>query len=108
MSLRRLFEVYRTDLRFQVKRPLVWVLVLIVFGFAWLLSTGHLHVSSGDSDVGGKKAWITSMFQQATFTGIIIAWFIFFSLGRSMLAIPDDWHADTIWERTLLEFMEVE
>jgi hypothetical protein len=44
----------------------------------------------------------------ATFTGIIIAWFIFFSLGRSMLAIPDDWHADTIWERTLLEFMEVE
>jgi hypothetical protein len=44
----------------------------------------------------------------ATFTGIIIAWFIFFSLGRSMLAIPDDWHADTIWERTLLEFIEVE
>src|SRR4029434_10077323 len=30
----------------------------------------------------------------AAFVGILVAWIIFFSLGRLMLAIPDDWHAD--------------
>jgi uncharacterized paraquat-inducible protein A len=43
----------------------------------------------------------------AAFAGILVAWFVFFSLGRSMLSIPDDWHAEEIWEKTMLELMEI-
>jgi ABC-2 type transport system permease protein len=92
MSLRRFLEVYRTDLRFQLKRPLLWVLVLIVAFLAWGLSTGHVHVASGDSDTGGKKAWVTSMFQQATFTGIFgFALYGFFvAVAAGMTVIRDE------------------
>jgi ABC-2 type transport system permease protein len=89
MSPRRVFEVFRTDLRFQVKRPLLWVLVLIVVLMAWGLSTGKVHVASGDTDVGGKKAWITSMFQQGTFTAVMVfslyGFFVAVAAGMSIL-----------------------
>src|SRR6185295_8297696 len=88
----RLFEVYRTDLRFQVKRPLVWVLVALICFFAWLFSTGHLHVASGDTDVGGKKPWITSMFQQALFTSLFVflLYGFFVAVAAGMSVIRDD------------------
>jgi hypothetical protein len=44
----------------------------------------------------------------AAFSGLIITWFIYFSLGRSLLAIPDEWHADGIWRKTMKEFIEIE
>ena len=44
----------------------------------------------------------------AVFSGLIITWFIYFSLGRSLLAIPDEWHAETMWRKTMKEFIEIE
>ena len=92
MSLSRTFEVYRTDLRFQLKRPLLWVLVLIVGFLAWGFSTGHVHVASGDNDVGGKKAWVTSMFQQATYTGVLVfaLYGFFVAVAAGMAVLRDD------------------
>jgi ABC-2 type transport system permease protein len=92
MSPRRLFEVYRTDLRFQLKRPLVWVLVLILAFMAWGLSQGNVHISTGDSDVGGKKAWITSMFAQAQFVSITVflIYGFFVAIAAGMTVIRDE------------------
>jgi len=44
----------------------------------------------------------------AAFSGLIITWFIYFSLGRSLLSIPDEWHAETVWRKTMKEFIEIE
>jgi hypothetical protein len=32
--------------------------------------------------------------------GFLLAWFLFFSLGRSLLSLPDRFHADSLWKRT--------
>jgi len=37
--------------------------------------------------------------------GLFVAWFVFFSVGRMLLSVPDHFHADTIWKRALSESM---
>ena len=41
------------------------------------------------------------------FTGIIVAWFLYFSVGRSLLAIPDESHAETLWRRTFQNLIDL-
>lgn len=36
----------------------------------------------------------------AAFTGIIVAWILYFVVGRALLAIPDESHAASLWKRT--------
>ena len=31
--------------------------------------------------------------------GLLVTWFIFFSIGRMLLSIPDRFHADTLWKK---------
>lgn len=92
MSLRRFFEIYRTDLRFQLKRPLLWVLILIAMLMAFLLSQGNLRISTGDSDVGGKKAWLTSMFAQAQHSSVTVflLYGFFVAIVAGMTIVRDD------------------
>lgn len=35
----------------------------------------------------------------AALAGIVLAWLIFFTAGRALLLLPDDFHADTLWKR---------
>jgi hypothetical protein len=42
----------------------------------------------------------------AACAGIFVAWLLYFSLGRSLLAIPSEWHADTLWDKTKATFTE--
>jgi hypothetical protein len=44
----------------------------------------------------------------AAFTGIIVAWLLYFSLGRALLAIPDESHARSLWKKTFEEMIEPE
>jgi hypothetical protein len=44
----------------------------------------------------------------AAFTGIIAAWFIYFVVGRTLLAIPDESHAETLWKRTFQDLIKYE
>lgn len=37
----------------------------------------------------------------AAVLGLIFAWILFFSAGRMLLDVPDQFHADTLWKRTL-------
>lgn len=70
-SFARYLEVARLDLRFHLRRPLFWMLLLILALISFGLSTGDMRIMSGDSEVGGKKAFITSMFAQSQLQAIL-------------------------------------
>lgn len=92
MKLRRPFEIARAELRFQTRRPLFWVLLSVLALMAWGLSSGHVRVSSGSSDVGEKKAFITSQFalgSQLAVTVTVLYGF-FLAVAAGMTVIRDD------------------
>ena len=40
------------------------------------------------------------------FSGIVVAWLCFYFIGRMLVAIPSDFHADSIWNGSLFESSE--
>ncbi len=89
MSGRRLFELYRQELMFHARRPLLWVQLLILGFMAFMLSNGNASISSGDARVGGTKAFITSEFaitQLLVFlTSLIYVFFAAIAAGMSII-----------------------
>ncbi|HEV3386911.1 MAG TPA: M1 family aminopeptidase [Gemmata sp.] len=92
MSIVRLIQVFRVDLLFNLRRPLFWILILILGLTSWGLSSGTLQIASGDSRVGGTKAWITSEFAVAqVMTMVLFAFYSFFvAVAAGMPVIRDD------------------
>jgi ABC-type transport system involved in multi-copper enzyme maturation permease subunit len=92
MTRARTWEVFRTELAFQLKRPLLWVLILIAAFIAWSLSSGHMHIRTGDADVGGKKSFMTSMFEQARLLSAIVflLYGFFVAVAAGMTTIRDE------------------
>lgn len=92
MNLTRLARVARTEWRHQVRRPLFWVLLVLLVGVVWGLSSGSVTIASGSSEVGGKKAWMTSEFAVAQtvllLTFLLFSFFV--SVGAGMSVISDD------------------
>ena len=89
MSGRRLFEVFQQDLKFHLRRPLLWVQLALLVFLAYSISTGHAQIGSGDARVGGHKAFINSEFaltQLLIFlTSLIYVFFISVAAGMSMI-----------------------
>ena len=89
MSARRFFEVFRQDLKFHLRRPLLWVLLLIVCFLAYSIATGHAQVGSGDARVGGHKAFVNSEFALTQLfiflTSLIYVFFVSVAAGMSMI-----------------------
>lgn len=46
---RRFRALFALELRYQIGRPLFWVLVVLIALCSWGLSTGGLRISSGAS-----------------------------------------------------------
>jgi ABC-type transport system involved in multi-copper enzyme maturation permease subunit len=92
MSLLRLLRVSWLDLRHNARRPLFWILILTLGLSAWGLSTGVMQIQSGDSRVGGTKAWITSEFAAAQMLSIFVFLFysFFIAVAAGMPLIRDD------------------
>jgi ABC-2 type transport system permease protein len=92
MSGRRLFLVFKTDLAFHARRPMTWILVLIMAFTVWGLSSGNVRIQSGDASVGGAKAWITSEFAIAMTVCITVFLFytFFVAVAAGMAVIQDD------------------
>ncbi len=92
MSLRRLFLVFKTELTLRVKRPMTWILVLIIGFMVWGLSSGGARIQSGDASVGGSKAWITSEFAIGmTVCFVVFLFYTFFiAVAAGMSVIQDD------------------
>jgi ABC-type Na+ efflux pump permease subunit len=88
----RLWEVFRQEFTHNLRRPLFWMLILLVGFFTWELSGGHASMSSGDARVGGTKAWITSEFalSQLLIMMVSIIYSFFVSVGAGMSLIRDD------------------
>ncbi|MBI4364274.1 MAG: hypothetical protein HY568_02495 [Candidatus Latescibacteria bacterium] len=89
MSFRRFAATFGVEFGHSFRRPLFIMLsvmiVLLVFG----LSSGHMSISSGESSVGGTKAWITSEFAQTQtmtyLTLLIYALYIASAAGLTLL-----------------------
>ena len=88
----RILEVARLDLAFHLKRPLTWALLLMLALIAWGLSTGDMRIQSGDSEVGGTKAWITSMFAQAQLHALLslLVHAFFVAIAFGLVVLRDD------------------
>ncbi|HXL15609.1 MAG TPA: ABC transporter permease subunit, partial [Methylomirabilota bacterium] len=91
MSLRRLGATFGVEFRHSFRRPLFIMLAVILVLNAFGLSSGHMSISSGDSEVGGTKAWITSEFAQTQMmTFIILLYYGFFiALAAGLTLIRD-------------------
>jgi ABC-2 type transport system permease protein len=72
LSASRLFAVIRMEIAFTLRRPLFWTWIALIALMSWGSSTGDLSLlPSGDSAVGGKKAWVSSEFAVAAAAGIV-------------------------------------
>lgn len=91
MSFRRLGATFAVEFRHSFQRPLFVVLALILLLSAFGLSTGQMQISSGDSSVGGTKAWITSEFAQTQMmTFITLLYYAFFIAAAAGLTLLRD------------------
>ncbi|MBI3845424.1 MAG: hypothetical protein HY292_12385 [Planctomycetes bacterium] len=92
MSASRFFAVFWLDLKFHLRRPLFWFLIAILAFTAYKMSSGEMRIQSGDSEVGGKKAWITSEFAFAQMISVVVFLFysFFVAVGSGMTVIRDE------------------
>lgn len=91
MSLRRLYATFSVEFWHSLRRPLFIVLAAMLLLSAFGLSSGKMQISSGDSSVGGTKAWITSEFAQTQMmTYIVLLYYAFFiAIGAGMTLLRD-------------------
>ena len=92
MSLARTRTIFVQELSHTFKRPLFWFLVFLLVLMTWGLSTGDMRIQSGDSSVGGTKAWITSEFSFAFAVAVLVAilYSFFGSIASGMAIVSDD------------------
>ncbi len=92
MNLRRLRDVAWLDFRENLTRPLFWTWLIILAFVSWGLSNGNVRIQSGDSSVGGMKAWMTSEFavaQVLSFLVLLLHGF-FIAVLAGMTILRDD------------------
>lgn len=91
MSIVRLWESFNVEFWHSFRRPLFITLALILALTAFGLSSGKMQISSGDSSVGGTKAWITSEFAQTqTMAYLTLLYYAFFIAAAAGLALLRD------------------
>lgn len=79
------------ELRFNLQRPLFWVLILLIAIMTWGLSTGGVRIASGDTSVGGREAWITSEFSVAMLLPMLgLLLYGFFIAVACGMSVPRD------------------
>lgn len=84
--------VFVQELAHTLRRPLFWFLVFLVLLMSWGMSTGDVQIASGDSTVGGTKAWLTSEFSFAfvLLALVTLLYSFFLSIAAGMAVIRDD------------------
>ena len=91
-SWRRLSAVARMEWKQTLRRPMVWVLIIILGLMLFGLSRGNVTISTGDSSVGGDKAWVNSEFNLAFLTAIVgfMLYTFFVAIAAGMSVLRDD------------------
>ncbi|HXV14469.1 MAG TPA: M1 family aminopeptidase [Candidatus Krumholzibacteria bacterium] len=91
MNIRRCYASFSVEFWHSFRRPLFAMLALIVILTAFGLASGHMQISSGETSVGGKKAWITSEFAQTqTMTYLVLLYYAFFIAVAAGLTLLRD------------------
>jgi ABC-type transport system involved in multi-copper enzyme maturation permease subunit len=87
-----MFQVCRLELAHNLRRPLFWILVMLILLICWGFSTGTMQIRTGDSSVGGKKALITSEFAMAFMLPplVFLLYSFFLAVDAGMTVIRDD------------------
>ena len=91
-SLSRARAIVLAELRAQILRPMFWIMVALLLLVSWGLSTGGLTISTGDSSVGGQKAWLNSQYN-LSLTFILVGFLLycfFAAIAAGMSIIRDD------------------
>ncbi len=101
MNLSRLRTVFSLELRSNLKRPMVWILMGVMLLMTWGLSTGNVTISTGDTSIGGAKAWINSEFSVARILTVVVFMFysFFVTVAAGMAVIRDE-------EQKVLEILD--
>ncbi len=104
-SPRRFLTVMIGDLLYHARRPLFLIWIFIVILSSWGMSTGSMQIRSGDTAVGGTKAWITSEFavamQLAVLTMLCYAFFLAIAAGLTMIQ-DEEWRLNELLHSTPL------
>jgi ABC-type transport system involved in multi-copper enzyme maturation permease subunit len=92
MRLTRLGLVWRLNLGQHLRQWLFWILIVVVGLTTYGLSSGNVLISSGDSSVGGTKAWLTSEFSVAVVLTLVVflLYAFFIAVAAGMTVIRDD------------------
>lgn len=106
MSASRFGRVFGFELRWQLRRPLFWIWVGILVLTAWGLSGGFLQIQSGEAQVGGTEAWITSQFAVAQMLSVTVfvfyAFFMAVAAGMAVIQDEDEWDVGELLHATPL------
>ena len=91
MNPKRLYEVFRLEFAHNTRRPLFWILLLVLGFLSQQMSTGNASVGSGNSAVGGVKAWITSEFAISQLLSILVTvcYGFFVSVAAGLAVVHD-------------------
>src|SRR5258705_9827397 len=91
MSIARLRAAFDVEFWHSFRRPLFIALAIFLALTAFGLSSGKMSISSGDSSVGGTKAWITSEFAQTQMmTYLTLLYFAVFVAAAAGLTLLHD------------------
>jgi ABC-type transport system involved in multi-copper enzyme maturation permease subunit len=91
MNLRRLYAAFSVEFWHSFRRPLFFMLAVVIILTAFGLASGHMQISSGETSVGGKRAWITSEFAQTqTMTYLVLLYYAFFIAVAAGLTLIRD------------------
>ncbi len=89
MNLKRLSNVAALEYVHNVKRPLFWVWLVLTCLLTWMFASGNARIETGDSSVGGVKAFMTSEFAVARIltilTSLIHLFFLSVIAGASII-----------------------
>lgn len=88
----RFASVFRAELMLNLRRVMFWIWAAIMILVAWGMSSGTVQIRSGDSSVGGTKAWITSEFAVGQQLGVLTLLFsgFFVAVAAGMVVIQDE------------------
>jgi ABC-2 type transport system permease protein len=92
LSFARTRVIFAEELSRTFRRPLFWFLVFLLVLMSWGMSSGHVQIGTGDSSVGGTKAWVTSEFSFAPILAVLVAmlYSFFGSIAAGMAIVSDD------------------
>jgi ABC-2 type transport system permease protein len=91
VNLQRTFATAKLDFVANLRRPLYWVLLIILGLLSWLYADGSIVIESGDATTGGDKSFISSEFAIANWFSVLslLVYGFFLAVAAGMPLLQD-------------------